>query len=1053
MTLISLDEKTPGAPVVDVEPVQLQFDVNGSLQRLLVQNDIMYLILTSSVYRIDLSNPSEVRHVELVQQGGSSLRITNAWLHPNGAHLICQVNHTTYYYLNESYVRFKILPRFKGLKINCMAFPDGDRAVSGDFLSGTKDGAVYICSLKSHDPSVHESKRDDKYVKQAYQASSSQSGNTSVSQLMFSKDDSLVVALVGDSLYTWSVAGHSYQVLIKSLKTTPTTVKIGQAIFTTRDSSYTIINPSTNAIYTNDQDLNLAQVDKFPVSGEDGLSHSPALSSVISTRHYLMALSTKHDKIHLLAKLSNDTTSSHDLTVQGKVIGITADNTANTYWLYTHSNIYEVVLSNESSAVWYNYYQMGMYEEALTCLEKNSANASKRDLVLIKSGYNSLQKGGFGIDYSEDIDPELFLLQVKGIRILAQSSEPFEKVCLMLMSLQHDGTDLSSTTSSTDARTKSSLSEKLLVEYLLVKFQQAKLEKNKIRTVVLSSWIIEMMLRLVYKKEEENSKFESFLASNYKHLDSKTVYQIIMGYNYPSKLIYYAELIEDFEFILNYYVDLEDWTNSLKTLVKIYTDGDRELIFKKATVLLVNAPKATVDIWLKFNELDYEKLLPAILTYNKNNINIKLEENQTIKFLSRVIYDKGVKNKIINNYFLCLLVTYPTEDKEQVNRYMVKVLKRIKQDGSSQAYDANFILRQCLQNNHYHPAIIILINDMQLFEQALELSLDYDLTELAQFVLRKYDDYLFDRVSKDEDMFEFTDHEQDLKFVGKVKIEEESFSSRKKLWTMFSKYLINGVCNGKSFAFLDDMSSESEDIKTESETEKESKSKGKPTNSISDITSGLVESMTNGPTNNSIKFNSSKISCLLKYLLSASYDSKTNSNVLSLKDLLPLFPESVMINNFKTEIIQSLNQYNSKINQLSYEMQESLNISQALKKQVRESQETSNKGRIHTVVEPGEPCQLCGELLVNKAFVCFPNCQHCFHKECLVKSFLKSKGDYRFKKIFHNFKRNPTSTNREELDDLLLKECVLCSEGNINTIDDNIIDLESDKKESEKWDL
>ena len=53
--------------------------------------------------------------------------------------------------------------------------------------------------------------------------------------------------------------------------------------------------------------------------------------------------------------------------------------------------------------------------------EDDEANFLKRDLVLIKQGYDYLQRGGFGI-LSDDLS-----LQIQGIQILAKLTEPFEK--------------------------------------------------------------------------------------------------------------------------------------------------------------------------------------------------------------------------------------------------------------------------------------------------------------------------------------------------------------------------------------------------------------------------------------------------------------------------------------------------------------------------------------------------------------------------------------------------------------------------------------------------
>ena len=113
---------------------------------------------------------------------------------------------------------------------------------------------------------------------------------------------------------------------------------------------------------------------------------------------------------------------------ENKIRGIAVDNLFNTYWCTPKTLSTNLLLKTSSILVWYDYYKMGKYSEALKYLdEDDEANFLKRDLVLIKQGYDYLQRGGFGI-LSDDLS-----LQIQGIQILAKLTEPFEKVCLMLL--------------------------------------------------------------------------------------------------------------------------------------------------------------------------------------------------------------------------------------------------------------------------------------------------------------------------------------------------------------------------------------------------------------------------------------------------------------------------------------------------------------------------------------------------------------------------------------------------------------------------------------------
>lgn len=1023
-------------PTFDIEHVQLQFQLNHALKNLAVQNDKMYLILSKIIYKIDLKNPSKVNEYTLPG------KITNSWLHPNGKHLIVQVN-TTYFYLHDTYKNFKILPRLKNLEVNQISFISGDIESTGDFLLSTSDGALYIALIKSHDPITHETKRDDKYVKQIYKFKTT-SGE--ISGIAFSNNNTQITIFIGILQYTWDCFDTSYVELlnvfkanlpkITNLEDDSNEVKVNGNLekdvsyaFASNTNLYAYIN-SNGDINTNDTEL------------PEKLNLEETVSSFVISPHHLIIKSDGN--LIVLNKLSGASTplnlKDH---LNEELLGITADYLSNTYWLYTSGSIYELVVSNESISVWYNYYKMGRYDEALQILEGYKTLEGvyhKKDVVLIKQGYDYLERGQFG-NVEDDLNEEYseaLQLQIKGLQILAKLSEPFEKICLMILNLQSN----------------SLTSEKLLLEYLLAKFEIANSEKNTIRMMILSSWIVELLLRMLHQVDRFesthksvliNKKFEKFVLQNYQHFDRKTIYQIITDLHYPTKLLFYAELIEDFEFMLTYYINVSNWKEALRSLVKLFTSNIKtrhEIIYENATVLLVNSPKRTIETWLRLGDgISYEKFLPSILTYNKNNEKIALAENYSAQFLLKVIFDEGVKNKQINNYYLSLLITYP-RDKPYATKQIVKFLTlRLEATNSSKLYDSHFILRLCLSYKQFQPAVLILLHDMNLFDQALKLALDNELDDLGEFVLRKYDE--FTNVDQDLEKYDLNDVEQDITVVSKIKLEEENYSTKKKLWILFSKNLIDRVCSGGDVRLgEDDVNEEdapNEDRNGVSVNNKDVNGDSETHDDVNEVTSNL----------NAPPVILKKLNKALKYILEL---SNSSGGIIGLKDLLPLFPESILINNFKDEIVRSLNQYNNKINQLQLEMKESLNISNNLKQQIKDSSQTEAKAKVHSIIKPGEPCYVCQNLLLTRTFIVFPNCLHGFHKDCLIRYYLKLKGNYKFKKIYQNFKKNVSVVGKGELDEVLCKQCHLCNESNISLIDGNLVD-EWEQGEIAEWEL
>jgi len=102
-----------------------------------------------------------------------------------------------------------------------------------------------------------------------------------------------------------------------------------------------------------------------------------------------------------------------------------------------------------------------------------------------------------------------------------------------------------------------------------------------------------------------------------------------------------------------------------------------------------------------------------------------------------------------------------------------------------------------------------------------------------------------------------------------------------------------------------------------------------------------------------------------------------NTELLKIEDILPFFPDFVVIDDFKEEICTALEGYSAHIEKLKSEMEEATKNAEAIKKDI-----TELKGRFVTV-EAGERCSKCSYPLLTRQFYAFP-CQHSFHADCLI---------------------------------------------------------------------
>ncbi|KAH7912578.1 Pep3/Vps18/deep orange family-domain-containing protein [Hygrophoropsis aurantiaca] len=111
-----------------------------------------------------------------------------------------------------------------------------------------------------------------------------------------------------------------------------------------------------------------------------------------------------------------------------------------------------------------------------------------------------------------------------------------------------------------------------------------------------------------------------------------------------------------------------------------------------------------------------------------------------------------------------------------------------------------------------------------------------------------------------------------------------------------------------------------------------------------------------------------------------------DTEILKIEDILPFFPDFVVIDDFKEEIAHALEGYSAHIDELKKEMDEATRTAESIKQDINEL-----KNRFVTI-DAGEQCSVCSQLLLTRQFYVFP-CQHTFHADCLIglaKDYLPS---------------------------------------------------------------
>lgn len=102
-----------------------------------------------------------------------------------------------------------------------------------------------------------------------------------------------------------------------------------------------------------------------------------------------------------------------------------------------------------------------------------------------------------------------------------------------------------------------------------------------------------------------------------------------------------------------------------------------------------------------------------------------------------------------------------------------------------------------------------------------------------------------------------------------------------------------------------------------------------------------------------------------------------NTPLVKIEDILPFFPDFVVIDDFKEEICNALEGYSAHIEALKADMDEATKSAEAIKNDIKNLQNR------FVTLEASEKCSICGLNLLTRQFYVFP-CQHCFHADCLI---------------------------------------------------------------------
>ena len=533
-----------------------------------------------------------------------------------------------------------------------------------------------------------------------------------------------------------------------------------------------------------------------------------------------------------------------------RTLGLVADQVKNTFWLFTSQEIFEVVANDEDRDIWKVMLKQQRYDEAL----KHAKSAYQKDAVATASGDYLSSKGQY----------------FEAANVWGKSSKAFEEVCLSLIDNAQEDALRKYLLTKLETYKKSSTMQRTMIATWLIQIFMAKLNALDDMVATKAELLEDTDTKGAKDQLQHTTREYQDFASKYKSdLDAKTVYEVVGSHDREDELLFYANAINDYNFVLSYWIQREKWTEALTVLNK---QTDPNLFYKYGSVLMTQVPGGLVDILMRQNDVEPQKLIPALLSYNESAEGA-LNQNQAIRYLNFVINNYPEVPASIHNTLISIMASHSSTSESALLSYL-------ESQPVPPPYDADFALRLCIQHNRIQSCVHI-YSSMGQYLQAVELALQHNDTDLAAIIA--------DRPDGDDKL-------------------------RKKLWLLVAEKKIQHEAGIKS----------------------------------------------------AIEF--------LK-----------RCELLKIEDLIPFFPDFVVIDDFKEEICSALEDYSRHIDALKQEMDGSAHTAEQIQAEIQALDLR------YAIVEPGERCWICSLPVLSRQFFVFP-CQHAFHSDCLGKKVLEGSG-------------------------------------------------------------
>lgn len=337
------------------------------------------------------------------------------------------------------------------------------------------------------------------------------------------------------------------------------------------------------------------------------------ITSVALTQYHIIVLCGTD--LYAINRLDDSVVFQEAIVDPGtKVLGLCSDVKKSTFWVFTTTEIFEIVVLEEDRDVWKIMLNNKSFETAM----RFAKTAVQEDQVAVAHGDYLVAHGRY----------------ISAAEVYGKSSKSFEEVALtFLENGEQDALRTYLLAKLTTLKPSVSMQLRLPEKMALMRME------SLMQRVMVASWLVECFMSRLNTLEDQLStitshaaagkstedevkkhlkkvkeEYQQFVSSYKDDLDRKTTYEIISSHGRQYELLYYANTINDYSYVLAYWVQREKWLDALDVLKR---QTDPEMFYKYSSVLMANVPMETVDILMRQSNLKPRNLIPALLNYNK----------------------------------------------------------------------------------------------------------------------------------------------------------------------------------------------------------------------------------------------------------------------------------------------------------------------------------------------------------------------------------------------------------------------------------------------------